>query len=107
MKKLVWVAVLFSARAMWAQTTVDLPVFSEKTVIMKEVSSAEHYIIVTDGVVKFSDELEETQYGYKKEADSPNLEIIANILNQLKEQGYKLISVTQYSAYKHYYFQKD
>src|SRR5688572_23056877 len=112
MKKIITATIftLFLAGGLKAQT---FPTFSRKMLLMKVTTSTSllvaPYVSISDGETNHLFELSLESYSFKKEAENPNARTLANLLNRLLEQGYKLIatSATTGGFITYHYFQKD
>lgn len=72
-------------------------------------ANATAIVSISDGTTNHSFELSTESYSFKQESQNPNTQTLANVLNRLFDQGYKLISSsTTMGGYISYnYFQKD
>ena len=78
-------------------TTITLPTFKDDVVIMKVnlyITVDDSYFVISDGgEVTFMSALAKEHEIKKNEQGASNVPALANILNQLKKQGYRLIEL--------------
>lgn len=91
--------------------TISIPTFSNEIVVMNvninPLSNQTSYVSITDGLVNFSMDLK--KYAQKREDESNGFyPQIADIMSQLKKQGFRLItSESPFLGKSVHYFQKE
>jgi hypothetical protein len=112
MKKIIITSIfmLFLLLGLKAQN-ITIPTFSNETVTLKVATNgAKGEIVVTDGDIEYTADLKpyNSNLTIKHENQIYNQKQTTNVMNQLKKQGYKLISSIVTEGYNPtYYFQKD
>jgi hypothetical protein len=112
MKKIIITAILglFLTAGLQAQA-VTLPTFKNETVIINQfTSAAKGEATLTDGDTYFETDLKPINVLSMTATHAntmDNQKKMASIMNQLKKQGYKLISTIIEGYFTTYYFQKE